>query len=82
MTRVQALLEDGRSLTWLFYGDSITPVALHTVGWRDYTELFAERIRFEMGRVNDAIINTGIAPSPGAAFKHLVWLIRAVRSEN
>ncbi len=46
---------------WLFYGDSITHGALHTFGLRDYTELFAERVRFELGRGLDVVINTAIS---------------------
>lgn len=58
MERVKAIL-NGKQLTkWLFYGDSITHGAFHTFGWRDYTELFAERVRVELGRVNDVILNT------------------------
>ncbi len=43
---------------WLFYGDSITHGAVHTYGQRDYVELFAERIRYELDRPDDVIINT------------------------
>lgn len=43
---------------WVFYGDSITHGAAHTVGWRDYTELFSERIRFELYRTGDIVIKS------------------------
>lgn len=46
---------------WLFTGDSITHGAKHTHGSRSYPEVFAERIRWELGRVRDIIINTGIS---------------------
>jgi len=58
MDRVKELLASPTPVTWLFYGDSITHGALHTWGARDYTELFAERLRFELGRVMDVVINT------------------------
>lgn len=58
MDRIKALYADGLPRKWLFYGDSITHGALHTWGHRDYTELFAERIRYELGRRNDIVINT------------------------
>ena len=61
MKRIQELMDAGRPVKWLFYGDSITHGALHTFGWRDYTELFAERIRWELRRVRDVVINTGIS---------------------
>jgi acyl-CoA thioesterase I len=46
---------------WLFTGDSITHGALHTWGFRDYTEHFSERIRYEMDRRRDMVIKTGIS---------------------
>jgi lysophospholipase L1-like esterase len=58
MERVRALFGNGGPVKWLFYGDSITHGALHTLGWRDYTELFAERVRYEMGRKADIVLNT------------------------
>lgn len=48
-------------LTWVFTGDSITHGALHTMGWRSYPEHFAERVRWELGRMRDIVINTGIS---------------------
>ena len=46
-------------MIWVFYGDSITHGAKHTYGWRDYPELFAERVGYEMQRGRDMIINSG-----------------------
>lgn len=48
-------------IRWLFYGDSITQGALHTFGYRDYTEIFSERVRFEVRRSYDCVINTAIS---------------------
>ena len=48
-------------LIWVFTGDSITHGAKHTHGCRSYPEIFAERIRWELGRTRDIIINTGIS---------------------
>ena len=53
-TPIARLLADGR-LTWLFTGDSVTAGDQHTYGRRDYTELFAERIRYELGRISDTV---------------------------
>ncbi len=61
MERVKKLLRCEKPLTWIFYGDSITHGSKHTFGWRDYTELFAERVRYELGRTMDVIINTAIS---------------------
>lgn len=48
-------------LIWLFTGDSITHGAKHTHGYRSYPEIFAERVRWELGRTRDIVINTGIS---------------------
>jgi acyl-CoA thioesterase I len=58
MERVKTLLQATQPVKWIFEGDSITHGALHTFGWRDYTELFTERIRFELSRTRDVIIKT------------------------
>ncbi len=48
-------------LTWVFAGDSITAGVAHTHGRRCWVEHLHERIRFELGRHRDVLINTGIA---------------------
>ncbi len=48
-------------ITWVFTGDSITHGASHTHGERSYHEHFAERVRWEMGRRRDIVVNTGIS---------------------
>ena len=58
MQRIQVLLARKEPVLWLFAGDSITHGALHTLGWRDYTELFRERVVWELRRQNDVVINT------------------------
>jgi lysophospholipase L1-like esterase len=58
---VRPLLKTSRPVKWLFTGDSITHGALHTFGWRDYVELFAERVRFELGRGMDLVLNSAIS---------------------
>ena len=60
--RISDLLKERKNpLIWVFTGDSITHGAKHTHGFRSYPEVFAERIRWELGRVRDVIINTGIS---------------------
>jgi len=62
LERISALLKEKNApVIWLFTGDSITHGAKHTHGYRSYPEIFAERIRWELGRVRDVIINTGIS---------------------
>jgi lysophospholipase L1-like esterase len=58
---LRQLLASPEPVKWVFTGDSITHGALHTFGWRDYVELFAERVRFELGRGMDLVINTAIS---------------------
>jgi acyl-CoA thioesterase-1 len=58
---IKRMLAAKEPLTWLFTGDSITHGANHTNGWRSYHEHFAERIRWELRRTMDIVINTGIS---------------------
>jgi len=58
---IQSLLRRKEPITWVFTGDSITQGASHTMGWRSYSEHFAERVRWEMQRRRDIVINTGIS---------------------
>ena len=65
--------------TWVFYGDSVTHGAAHTHGWRSFPEIFAERVRWELRRLYDVVINTGIS---GQTTVHLLdetryeWRVR------
>lgn len=58
---IPELLSRPEPVTWVFTGDSVTQGAKHTNGRRDYTELFAERWRWELGRRRDLVINTGVS---------------------
>ena len=61
MERIRRVLESKTPAKWVFYGDSITHGALHTFGQRDYAELFAERLRFELGRTMDIVLTSAIS---------------------
>lgn len=61
MERVRRILETKKPAKWIFYGDSLTHGALHTFGQRDYAELFAERLRFELARTMDIVITSAIS---------------------
>lgn len=78
MKNVCALLQSEKPIKWVFYGDSITQGAYNTLGWRDYTQLFAERIRFELRRPDDLILN---AAYDGSTTRHLLeafdWRVRS-----
>jgi lysophospholipase L1-like esterase len=55
---IRSLLKKPAGITWLFAGDSITLGGHFTRGGRSYPEHFQERIRWEMKRFDDAVINT------------------------
>lgn len=61
LEKIETLLGRQDPIKWLFTGDSITHGALHTMGWRDYTEHFSERIRYELGRGRDAVLKTAVS---------------------
>ena len=54
------LLAAGAPLTWVLTGDSITHGLIHTRGARNYVDHLHELIRGDLGRVQDAVINTAI----------------------
>ena len=58
---IKKRIADKEPIIWVFTGDSITHGALHTYGWRSYVEHFQERVRFEMRRMTDIVINSGIS---------------------
>lgn len=60
-TKIQSIFANKNSTTWVFTGNSITQGAKHTHGMRSYPEIFEERIRWEMGRFADVVINTAIS---------------------
>lgn len=58
---LNSLISNEEPKIWLFYGDSITHGCKHLNGHRDYTELFEERVKGELSRRNDVVINTAIS---------------------
>ncbi|HEX4221603.1 MAG TPA: SGNH/GDSL hydrolase family protein [Pseudonocardiaceae bacterium] len=62
--------------TWVFAGDSITQGVFHTHGARSWVELVHERTRWELDRLSDIVINSGVSgwrvPQVSAAFDHLI----------
>jgi len=59
--QIKSILEGKESANWVFTGNSITQGAKHTHGMRAYPEIFSERIRWEMQRPYDFVINTAIS---------------------
>lgn len=64
--QLQEMLHGKAPLVWVFTGDSITQGAKHTNGFRSYPEVFAERIRWEMARARDVVINTAVSGNTSA----------------
>jgi lysophospholipase L1-like esterase len=70
------LLDSEHPVTWVFVGDRVTLGAQQTHGWRNYVEHFAERVRWELRRFHDVIINTGISgESSRSLLKKLDWRV-------
>lgn len=61
LERITELIAQKNPIKWIFTGDSITAGVKHTQGYRSYPEIFGERIRWEMGRARDIIVNTAIS---------------------
>jgi lysophospholipase L1-like esterase len=77
MEHIRELLSGKKPVNYLFYGDSITHGASHTAGFRDYTEHFRERIRWEMRRIDDLVLN---AAASGYTTRDLLWGFERVNS--
>jgi lysophospholipase L1-like esterase len=62
--------------TWVMTGDSITQGVYHTHGGRSWVEHLHERIRWQLDRLTDLVINSGVsgwtAPLVLDEFDHLV----------
>jgi acyl-CoA thioesterase I len=56
---LRSVFSSSKGVTWLLTGDSITHGAVYTFGWRSYPEHFMERLRWELRRMADTVINTG-----------------------
>ncbi|MDD9375231.1 SGNH/GDSL hydrolase family protein [Streptomyces sp. ZAF1911] len=48
-------------MTWVATGDSITQAVLHTHGARGWVEHVHERIRWQLNRPTDIVVNTGVS---------------------
>lgn len=54
-------LTGGTPVDWLFTGDSIVAAARWTGLHRGYADLFAERVRYGLGRRDDTVLNTAVS---------------------
>lgn len=60
LAAIQSLIRGRRDVRWVFSGDNIIQGAFSTLGARSCVELFSERIRAELRRAGDVVINTGV----------------------
>ena len=58
---IKELLARKEPVAWVFTGDDVTQGAAHTKGFRTYSELFGERVRWELRRMRDLVINTAVS---------------------
>jgi lysophospholipase L1-like esterase len=61
LATIQSLLADKHPLTWVFTGDNTIQGAFYTAGQRSCVEIFSERLRAELRRSMDVVINSGIS---------------------
>lgn len=59
--KLKATMEQKKSMTWLFMGDSITHGALWTRGYDGITQLFEKFLKDDLGRIDDIVINTAVS---------------------
>lgn len=80
MDKLKDLLKSDQPVTWVFTGDSVTQGAHHTYGVRCYPEVIGERVRWELRRINDIFINSGVN---GTNTKYLLdayeWFVNRFR---
>ncbi|MBD0674224.1 SGNH/GDSL hydrolase family protein [Streptomyces sp. CBMA156] len=48
-------------MTWVMAGDSITQAAYHTHGARGWVEQVQERLHWQLKRLTDVVVNTGVS---------------------
>ncbi|MES2788412.1 MAG: SGNH/GDSL hydrolase family protein, partial [Planctomycetota bacterium] len=61
LAAIRSLLRGKSPVTWVFTGDNIVQGAGCTEGRRNCVEIFAERLRGELQRAADVVINTGVS---------------------
>jgi lysophospholipase L1-like esterase len=73
---VKRLLDGEKPVTWMFAGESAASAADLAQGRRNFTDHFSERIRTELARMLDVVINTGNAGETCAnLLKNMEWRV-------
>lgn len=60
LNEIRQLFHVERPSMWMFLGDEITLGSRRHVNIKSYVDLFAERVRDEMRRMQDSVVNAGI----------------------
>jgi len=67
-------------MTWVMTGDSITQAVRHTHGGRGWVEHVQERVRWQLHRLTDIVVNTGVsgwtAHRVSDSYEHLIGRFR------
>ena len=80
MEKIKEILSAAEPTRWLFYGDSLTHGAKHTVGARDFTEHFRERVLWELGRRHDLVLNSAYSGfTTSDLLRDFEWRAKAFR---
>lgn len=58
---LHALVKNPKPIMWVITGDSITHGCMHTKNGRSYPEHWMERVKWEMRRIHDTVVNTGVS---------------------
>jgi len=78
--RIKEIVAGKEPAIWVCTGDSITAGVKHTQGYRSYPEVFAERVRYELGRSRDVVINTAISGNSSQnIINDIDWRVRQFR---
>jgi lysophospholipase L1-like esterase len=73
---IKRLLDADKPVTWMFAGESAASAADLAQGRRNFTDHFSDRIRTELGRMLDVVINTGNqGETSQSLLKNMEWRV-------
>ncbi len=73
---VKRLLDGEKPVTWMFAGESAASAVDLAQGRRNFTDHFSDRLRMELGRMLDVVINTGdTGETSGNLLKNIEWRV-------
>jgi acyl-CoA thioesterase I len=73
---VKRLLDSDKPVTWMFAGESAASATDLAQGRRNFTDHFSDRIRTELARMLDVVINTGnTGETASSLLKNIEWRV-------